>query len=263
VNFKFNYKFEPVDSRDYKYTPKLFQGVKSSSVFSLKITRIYDQSYLGSCVSNAVAGCINYYNDKMNPSRLYIYFNGRLISGLDAYSDTGLTVRDGCKSVAKYSCCQESLWSYNINSFTSIPSLYCYNNTIKFTNFTYKAVNQDLTSIKNTLIGNNPVLFGFIVYSSFLNNNVTTTGIVPMPNTQTETLLGGHCVYICGYDDNKRLFKCVNSWGTGWGDKGFFYMPYDYVLNPGLSSDFWIINFTNKTSKSIAIPKSILMKIKI
>ena len=36
------------------------------------------------------------------------------------------------------------------------------------------------------------------------------------------------------------MFKFVNSWGAIWGDKGFDYLPYSYVLNPELASDFWV-----------------------
>lgn len=36
----------------------------------------------------------------------------------------------------------------------------------------------------------------------------------------------GHAWLICGYDDEKEHFICVNSWGSKWGDKGRFYVRY-------------------------------------
>ena len=56
-----------------------------------------------------------------------------------------------------------------------------------------------------------------------------------------ETLLGGHACYCLGYDDSKSSFIVRNSWGTGWGDKGHFYIPYQYLTNSNLADDFWSI----------------------
>jgi len=44
-----------------------------------------------------------------------------------------------------------------------------------------------------------------------------------------------------GYDDQEGKFICRNSWGTSWGDEGYFYMPYAYLLDNNLSDDFWTI----------------------
>lgn len=40
-----------------------------------------------------------------------------------------------------------------------------------------------------------------------------------------------------------RWFKLQNSWGTGWGDNGYFYMRHEYLLNPKLNeNDMWFFN---------------------
>ena len=216
----------------------------TATSFSLNITKIYDQSNLGSCVSNAIASCINYYNPNINSSRLYIYFNARANSSQDIIDDTGISVRDGCKSIYNYSVCNENMWPYNITQFSIMPTINCYVNTFKFNNLKYLSVNQDINSIKYALTSNNPIIFGINVYSSFLTQSVANTGIVPLPNTNTEILQGGHCVLMCGFNDTTKQIKCANSWGTKWGSNGFFYLPYSYILNPNLANDFWIINFT-------------------
>ena len=66
---------------------------------------------------------------------------------------------------------------------------------------------------------------------------------MPYPNTSSEQILGGHAVAVVGYDDNLNggRFICRNSWGTNWGDHGYFYMPYQVINNANMSSDFWAI----------------------
>lgn len=85
-----------------------------------------------------------------------------------------------------------------------------------------------------------PFVFGFTVYESFESEPVAKTGIVPMP-ASGEAVQGGHCVAAVGFDDSERAFIIRNSWGTGWGIKGYCLMPYEYLLNSQLASNFWTI----------------------
>jgi GNAT superfamily N-acetyltransferase len=52
-------------------------------------------------------------------------------------------------------------------------------------------------------------------------------GAISMPEPG-QPFTENHCVCVVGYDDNTRLLHFVNSWGPGWGDKGFGFLPYDY-----------------------------------
>jgi len=56
----------------------------------------------------------------------------------------------------------------------------------------------------------------------------TKGGVVPMPSAK-ETPIGGHAVVVVGYDDAEKRAKFVNSWGTGWAQGGFGYLPYEYL----------------------------------
>jgi C1A family cysteine protease len=71
-----------------------------------------------------------------------------------------------------------------------------------------------------------------------------------MPNIETEKLLGGHAVMAVMYDDIKKVFGCRNSWGDKWGDKGYFYLPYDFILDKKMASDFWIITSIELSSNN-------------
>lgn len=259
-----NYTRQSNDNRDIKLPLILHKDI-NTRVFSLDRTKfkIYDQGKLGSCVSNAISSCVNYYNYTINPSRLYIYFNARAMNK-NINDDTGIAVRDGCKSIFNYHTCDENDWIYDITNFTKMPSLNCYMNSYNYKNFIYYSVSQDLAQLKTSLLSNNPIMFGFIVYTNF--KDASGNGIVPMP-TETDSIvgenseykvIGGHCSICIGFDDNTQHFVCVNSWSDKWGDKGFFYMPYQYIIDPALAFDFTVINFDSPTP--IVIPKSTKVK---
>jgi C1A family cysteine protease len=66
-----------------------------------------------------------------------------------------------------------------------------------------------------------PFVFGFTVHESFMSEAVAKTGNMPMPKA-SEPVVGGHAVMAVGYNDAKNVAIVRNSWGTGWGDKGYF-----------------------------------------
>ena len=67
------------------------------------------------------------------------------------------------------------------------------------------------------------------------------TGFYNFADISDEKLLGGHAVMAVGYDDNKGHFVVRNSWGMEWGDNGYFYMPYEFIISDNYCSDFWAV----------------------
>merc|ERR1712146_434676 len=106
----------------------------------------------------------------------------------------------------------------------------------------YQRVFQTTRQMKACLAAGFPFVFGFTVLSSFESDEVAKTGVMPMPQDDDECL-GGHAVCCVGYDDEKQVFIVRNSWGDEWGDGGYFYMPYEYISNSNLASDFWTIRW--------------------
>jgi C1A family cysteine protease len=104
----------------------------------------------------------------------------------------------------------------------------------------YRRVTQRLHQMQACLAQGFPFVFGFTVYDSFESEEVAKTGDVPLP-PRGETVLGGHAVLAVGYDDDIQRFHVRNSWGKGWGKEGYCTMPYGYLSDPQLASDFWAI----------------------
>lgn len=206
---------------------------------------VYDQGQLGSCTANALGAAFEYDQIKQAlpnhwvPSRLMIYYLERKMEGT-IHQDSGAQIRDGAKVLAKYGVCPESHWPYDINKFAVAPDA----TDLKIAKLNqvlrYARVDQTIDALEGTLALGYPVVFGFSVYQSFESAAVAKSGIVPMPGPK-EKALGGHAVLLCGYDSAKQLFLVRNSWGSSWGQGGYFWMPYAYVTDGNLADDFWAL----------------------
>ena len=154
--------------------------------------------------------------------------------------DAGAEIRDGVKVVHKYGAPNEKLWPYNIAKFAQKPPATAYTAGLKELVSEYQRVTSTTALIKAALAQAHPIIFGFSVYESFESATVAKTGVVPMPK-KGEELLGGHAVLAVGYNDATQRVLVRNSWGTSWGIKGYFTMPYKYISDTSLADDFWVI----------------------
>jgi C1A family cysteine protease len=220
---------------------------------------VYDQGQLGSCTGNAIAGAMEYESDRQGlrdvvPSRLFIYYNERALEGTVS-SDSGAIIRDGIKVVNAQGVCPETMWPYNIGMFTVAPPRRCYVAARKDRLVQYEAV-QTLGDLKDAISSSLAVVFGFTVYESFESSSVARTGVMPMP-ARGDRVVGGHAVVAVGYSDPKKHVIVRNSWGSSWGDAGYFYMPYQYLTGTKsspdsaringahLASDFWALELVS------------------
>lgn len=180
-------------------------------------------------------------------SRLFQYYGTRVIEGTTSY-DAGATMRNSVKAAVNYGCLDEALWPYDPKKFAVKPptNLWTQAASRKVTSY-HGIADGDLASMKTALGLGFLVPFGFIVYDSFVSAEMGTKGLLCRPKP-AEKVLGGHAVCLVGYDDDKVMpdgskgaFLVRNSWGTTWGLAGYFWMAYNYVSDPNLAWDFWVI----------------------
>jgi C1A family cysteine protease len=242
---KYTWKPDLPDYRDYKFSESV-ATLPTKVDLRTQYTNVYDQGQLGSCTANAISMAYDFERVKQSetpllPSRLFIYYNERLLEHT-VKQDSGAMIRDGIKVLATSGVCSETSWPYIITKFKSKPKKKCYTEASQNLIKQYLRIdNSKITDLKTCLSLGYGFVFGFTVYESFESQEVASTGIVPIPDFKNESVLGGHAVFCVGYDDSKNSFIVRNSWGTGWGDGGHFYIPYQYLTDTNLADDFWTI----------------------
>jgi C1A family cysteine protease len=252
----YGWKPDSADSRDYHFAPALDPATTalppSVDLRGSNMPDVYDQGQLGSCTGNAWAALMQFERRRLGhtpdfvPARLFIYYEERVIEN-SVGQDSGAQLRDGAKALANNGAPPETDWPYDISTFTEAPTAQMTADAASHKAVAYGRVTQTAPQCKATLAGGNPFVFGFTVYASFESQAVAQSGIVPMPKSG-EQVVGGHAVMACGYDDSAQMFLIRNSWGTGWGQNGYFQMPYAYLLDHHLASDLWRLTMVDTPS---------------
>jgi hypothetical protein len=242
-----NWRCEQTESHVWRKIRAIEHEDFAGYVYNLSVEG--DESYVAegvgvhNCTANAVAAAVEYDaelngSDPGTLSRLWIYYYERKLEGAPADKDTGAFGRDGFKVCNKLGVPLEKDWPYAIDQFSVEPPASLASEATQHRISNYRVVPRNLDSMKAVLSNRQTIAFGFSVYEAFESANVAKTGIVPLPN-RGEKVLGGHEVLLVGYLKDEPNYGLVrNSWGTDWGIKGYFLMPWAYLLDTHLASDF-------------------------
>ena len=248
------------DPRDKKlhYHPQHIPALGRHDL-SEYVDKVYDQRRLESCTANAIcaAYCIDlkmeeeeasYDSDdseveEFEPSRLFLYYNSR--SRSEKKKNVGTSIRDAIKAFKKYGVCSEEDWQYYTTKFKEKPPPRCYRRAKHHKIIKYHRLHQDIDQLRACIKDSCPFVFGMDVFDSFESKQVSDRGTMKMPTKRDlkDDVVGSHAILAVGYNDTKQKFKCLNSWGSHWGDNGYFYMPYAFIENEDYCFDFWKITF--------------------
>lgn len=229
---------------------------------------IENQGVLGSCTAHAAMGIVEYfqkraYKKHIDGSRLFVYKATRNLLGWTG--DTGAYTRTTMGALVLCGCPPEKYWTYTDQDpdFDEEPPAFVYalaDNYEAIRYFVHDPISQNktpkqiLSSVKIYLAFGIPSMFGFFGFEvGHYEGNIYV-----MPYNKGEIYYPckgdkahwGHAIVAVGYDNNKEItnpnceettkgaFLIRNSWGTGWGNKGYGWLPYAFV-EKGLAWDFW------------------------
>jgi C1A family cysteine protease len=236
----YNYKPDKKDERDFKFSAaptydKLQASRPSVIDWTRTMSPVKDQGSLGSCVGFALTAMKEFQEvyerqlagkeygpttpELSNLSEQYVYWGAK---EFDPDKSEGTSIRYAMQVLQKKGVPTEKFWPYS-DKTTGQPLAGSEEAAAWAKIGSYWRV----TTLEEilTALSKQPVPIGIEVFSEF--EYVTSNGLVSLPNSNSRSL-GGHAICLVGYDDNKKLLKFKNSWGTGWGDNGYGYLPYEY-----------------------------------
>lgn len=240
-----NLQKDPKDQRDYILSNHFVSSSELTDV-SLKefVPSIKNQGNIGACASHAMCTALEMLYKMQKPddwiplSERFHYYIVRSPEFMNTLpQDSGQYLQVMCRVANQVGVTFEQLCPYNTNKYNEQPSWWSYS-TAKLMRIKsyYRCLDSD--DIFNALINKKPVVIGIQVRGSFFNLNKNNDVYNPL---NTEKVYGGHAITICGYNKDKDSFLIVNSWGTNWGNEGYFWAPRSMIDSSDLI-DAWAVS---------------------
>lgn len=229
------------DHRDFLYEKKEIE-LKETTDLRLYSGRVRNQANLRSCTSEALVSAYeillkkNYPDKYTDLSSLFVYHNARSYEAQRPILDVGVYIKDAIRAVKQYGICAESVWPFNPGQFSINPTEESYEDAKKRTIGSYYRC-QGLEDLLDALNNDFPVVSAIKTYTNFSRLGWDSSSELSLPKSK-DILMGGHSVVLVGYNIPAKKFIAKNSFGPLWGDRGYFYIPFEYAEREFMDS--WI-----------------------
>ncbi len=222
----------------------------------LGFTNIKDQGSQGCCSIFSIASIYEYILKKSafkehDLSEAFVYHNIRK-KNHEIIEDFGNSFSDVISSIAEQGICIKKYFPYNMDNYKIEPKIEAYEDAMQRLIKEAKNVNLQIEDFKSALADGYPIAISIKIYNSFGNKN---SGFIFRPTTEEikSSEYGNHAMVICGYSDDEHVFIVRNSWGKDFGDKGYCYIPYSYILDTNLTNIACIITQISNDVKTVGI----------
>lgn len=236
TQIKFKRKYQKRFSYDLSIVPE-YVPITNSSIQTIKeydfkhlIHTVYNQQNLNTSVACSIAKVYEFYS--FRPSVLFIYYNERCFTGNETI-DSGSSVLSMFVSINNIGICPDLIWPYDTSLYTIKPDENCYYDSKLHKNILFYRLQPDLMILKHCLINNNPFIFSLDVYNDFEYGG--NKGVLKSKSKKES--IGYHTMICVGFNDDKKHFICLNSFGKHWGDGGYCYIDYNHML----LGELWIM----------------------
>lgn len=214
------------------------------------------QEELNSCTAHSICAAAHYAVQKtgerplLHSSALFLYYNARHAEKARLFQETAcgfgmkgepVKILDGLRSISQLGLCPEYAWPYEPERYNQRPTDEAYQLAYHHRDWKYTALPPRLDALKQCLAEGYPFMFGALIYQSFQSTAVSQSGDIPYPSSH-DRQIGAHAMLAVGYDDGHQHFIVRNSFGEEWGDNGYGYFPYTYMVNVlHLSFDYYVL----------------------
>jgi Cysteine protease len=232
------------------------------------------QGNYNTCAAHVVAALVEYFERRafgssVAPSRRFLFRVAKNLAEAHGTAENGIYIRQAMGALKLIGAPPEKFFPYPdvtdaaaAAKFDEEPSAFCYALASDYRAVTYYRLDVRgadgnplanaadlLLMIKRHLAANIPVTVGIPLYADLIKSSMTT-GEIPYP-PDADQKIGSHAVTIVGYDDAKEFSAAthkpekgalliLNSWGEKWGDAGFGWVSYKYILE-NACSDMWTL----------------------
>ena len=225
-----------ISEQEYNALPKEMSIYGTTAVpakvdLANKFPQPGDQGAQGSCTAWATAYALKSYLEKVDfdwnqnvpehqfsPAYVYNQINGG--------KDQGSKISDAMELIVKQGVCSLKTMPYNEKNFTNKPNQTQKNEAAKYKSKSWSTLAAGNVAIfKEKLADKRPIVIGVPLYPDF--DTISTNN--PVYNNTNGQSRGNHAICLIGYDDSKKAFRFINSWGKSWGLSGYGFISYDLI----------------------------------
>lgn len=202
------------------------------------IDSVYSQSSANACTAHAVVNALDCMYDNAGQSkrfsRAWVWWWSRVNSGR-AGLNVGASFADLNAALEKNGIALESAHPWKTDAFNPPPKELVGQTGVEFT-----VMRADINGIRRKLCLGIPVIFGLTVYQDMYSLYGKTNWREHKFKVGVNDTYSDHAVCIVGYDDSVNRLLVENSWGSSFGDGGFFGIPYEDFIH--LQRECWTID---------------------